>query len=312
MSSSSMREAFGRTLVDIGDKSENIIVVDADLAKSTKTEYFKTAFPSRFVDVGIAEQNLLGVSAGLASTGKTVFASSFAVFETGRAYEVIRNTVCIGNLNVKLCASHAGLMTGPDGATHQSLEDIASMRVLPNMKVLVPADAIEAASMTKFMANDKGPTYMRLVRDDTEDINDENYVFELGKGRVLREGRDISILACGPMVKEALDAAVQLEETGISARVVNMSTIKPIDVDLIVSSARQTKGIITVEDHSIFGGLGSAVAEVIVEKCPVKMKIIGVNDSFGMSGRSKDLYRHFGLTSERIVNEAINILDRVW
>lgn len=311
MSSSSMREAFGRALVDIGDKSENIIVVDADLAKSTKTEYFKTAFPSRFVDVGIAEQNLLGVSAGLASTGKTVFASSFAVFETGRAYEVIRNTVCIGNLNVKLCASHAGLMTGPDGATHQSLEDIASMRVLPNMKVLVPADAIEAASMTKFMANDKGPTYMRLVRDDTEDINDENYVFELGKGRVLREGRDISILACGPMVKKALDAAVQLEETGISARVVNMSTIKPIDVDLIVSSARQTKGIITVEDHSIFGGLGSAVAEVIVEKLPVKMKIIGVNDSFGMSGRSKDLYRHFGLTSERIVNEAINILDRV-
>nr|WP_314277742.1 transketolase family protein [uncultured Peptostreptococcus sp.] len=311
MSSSSMREAFGRALVDIGDKSENIIVVDADLSKSTKTEYFKTAFPSRFVDVGIAEQNLLGVSAGLASTGKTVFASSFAVFETGRAYEVIRNTVCIGNLNVKLCASHAGLMTGPDGATHQSLEDIASMRVLPNMKVLVPADAIEAASMTKFMANDKGPTYMRLVRDDTEDINDENYIFELGKGRVLREGRDISILACGPMVKKALDAAVQLEETGISARVVNMSTIKPIDVDLIVSSARQTRGIITVEDHSIFGGLGSSVAEVIVEKCPVKMKIIGVNDSFGMSGRSNDLYRHFGLTSERIVNEAINILDKV-
>ena len=310
MSKSSMREAFGRAVVDIGDEREDLIVVDADLATSTKTQYFKEAFPSRFVDVGIAEQNLIGVSAGLASTGKAVFASSFAVFETGRAYEIIRNTVCIGRLNVKLCASHAGLMTGPDGATHQSLEDIATMRVLPNMKVLVPADAKEAASMVEFMAGDKGPSYMRMVRDDTEDINDHDYVYEFGKGQVLREGKDISILACGPMVKKALDAASQLESADIDARVVNMSTIKPLDIETILACARETKGIITVEDHSIYGGLGSAVAEVVVDHCPVKMKIIGVNDSFGMSGNSQDLYRHFGLTSERIVNEALAILDK--
>lgn len=310
MSKSSMREAFGRALVDIGDEREDLIVVDADLATSTKTQYFKEAFPSRFVDVGIAEQNLIGVSAGLASTGKAVFASSFAVFETGRAYEIIRNTVCIGRLNVKLCASHAGLMTGPDGATHQSLEDIATMRVLPNMKVLVPADAKEAASMVEFMAGDKGPSYMRMVKDDTEDINDHDYVYEFGKGQVLREGKDISILACGPMVKKALDAASQLESADIDARVVNMSTIKPLDIETILDCARETRGIITVEDHSIYGGLGSAVAEVVVDHCPVKMKIIGVNDSFGMSGNSQDLYRHFGLTSERIVNEALAILDK--
>lgn len=310
MSKSSMREAFGRALVDIGDEREDLIVVDADLATSTKTQYFKEAFPSRFVDVGIAEQNLIGVSAGLASTGKVVFASSFAVFETGRAYEIIRNTVCIGRLNVKLCASHAGLMTGPDGATHQSLEDIATMRVLPNMKVLVPADAKEAASMVEFMAGDKGPSYMRMVRDDTEDINGHDYVYEFGKGQVLREGKDISILACGPMVKKALDAASQLESADIDARVVNMSTIKPLDIETILACARETRGIITVEDHSIYGGLGSAVAEVVVDHCPVKMKIIGVNDSFGMSGNSQDLYRHFGLTSERIVNEALAILDK--
>ncbi|WP_449036040.1 transketolase family protein [Peptostreptococcus stomatis] len=310
MSKSSMREAFGRALVDKGDEREDLIVVDADLATSTKTQYFKEAFPSRFVDVGIAEQNLIGVSAGLASTGKAVFASSFAVFETGRAYEIIRNTVCIGRLNVKLCASHAGLMTGPDGATHQSLEDIATMRVLPNMKVLVPADAKEAASMVEFMAGDKGPSYMRMVRDDTEDINDHDYVYEFGKGQVLREGKDISILACGPMVKKALDAASQLESADIDARVVNMSTIKPLDIETILACARETRGIITVEDHSIYGGLGSAVAEVVVDHCPVKMKIIGVNDSFGMSGNSQDLYRHFGLTSERIVNEALAILDK--
>ena len=297
-------------MVDIGDEREDLIVVDADLATSTKTQYFKEAFPSRFVDVGIAEQNLIGVSAGLASTGKAVFASSFAVFETGRAYEIIRNTVCIGRLNVKLCASHAGLMTGPDGATHQSLEDIATMRVLPNMKVLVPADAKEAASMVEFMAGDKGPSYMRMVRDDTEDINDHDYVYEFGKGQVLREGKDISILACGPMVKKALDAASQLESADIDARVVNMSTIKPLDIETILACARETRGIITVEDHSIYGGLGSAVAEVVVDHCPVKMKIIGVNDSFGMSGNSQDLYRHFGLTSERIVNEALAILDK--
>lgn len=227
MFTESMRESFGRALVDMGDSNHKLVVVDADLSKSTKTEYFKSVFPDRFVDVGIAEQNLVGVSAGLAAAGMNVFASSFAVFETGRAYEIIRNSVCMGKLNVKLCSTHAGLMTGPDGATHQSIEDIAIMRVLPNMRVLVPADAIEAYQMTKYLANSDGPAYMRLVREDVENILGDDYQFELGKSKVLRDGDDISIIACGPMVSNSIKASDLLRQEGINVRVVNMSTIKP-------------------------------------------------------------------------------------
>lgn len=304
-----MRESFGNALVEIGSKNEKIIVVDADLSKSTKTEYFKKVFPNRFVDVGIAEQNLMGVSGGLASTGKNVFASSFAVFETGRAYEIIRNMICMANLNVKICSTHAGIMTGPDGATHQSIEDISIMRVLPNMNVLVPADALEVSKMVEFLSTYSGTAYLRLVRNSVDNIHDENYKFEYGKAEVLSTGTDISIIACGPMVSVALKALDILKEYGISARIVNMSTIKPIDEDELIRCATQTKAIITVEDHSIIGGLGSAVSEFLSENNPTIIKKIGVDDVFGMSGQCQELYEYHGLTKENIVKVANDILN---
>ncbi len=303
MFTESMRESFGRALVDMGDSNHKLVVVDADLSKSTKTEYFKSVFPDRFVDVGIAEQNLVGVSAGLAAAGMNVFASSFAVFETGRAYEIIRNSVCMGKLNVKLCSTHAGLMTGPDGATHQSIEDIAIMRVLPNMRVLVPADAIEAYQMTKYLANSDGPAYMRLVREDVENILGDDYQFELGKSKVLRDGDDISIIACGPMVSNSIKASDLLRQEGINARVVNMSTIKPLDTSIIEDCAKNTGAILTIEDHSIIGGLGSAVCEYLSEHCPIKVKKMGVPDEFGMSARAEELYEHFNMTTDDIVDQ---------
>ena len=308
MSKGSMRTAFGNTLVEIEKENQNIAVVDADLSSSTKTDIFKAVFPENFVDVGIAEQNLLGVSSGLASTGKNVFASSFAVFETGRAYEIIRNMVCIANLNVKLCATHAGLMTGPDGGTHQSIEDIAIMRVLPNMKVLVPADANETREMVRTMAKIEGPVYMRMVRDDVEDIYSEDYKFELGKSSVLKDGSDISLIACGPMVKLALEAAEELENDDISVRVINMSSIKPIDEECIIDCARNTKGIVTIEDHSVIGGLGSAVSEIVTETCPSLVYKIGVNDLFGVSGKAEELYNEYGLTVDNICSKALKIM----
>lgn len=303
MFTESMRESFGRALVDMGDSNHKLVVVDADLSKSTKTEYFKSVFPDRFVDVGIAEQNLVGVSAGLAAAGMNVFASSFAVFETGRAYEIIRNSVCMGKLNVKLCSTHAGLMTGPDGATHQSIEDIAIMRVLPNMRVLVPADAIEAYQMTKYLANSDGPAYMRLVREDVENILGDDYQFELGKSKVLRDGDDISIIACGPMVSNSIKASDLLRQEGINVRVVNMSTIKPLDTSIIEDCAKNTRVILTIEDHSKIGGLGSAVCEYISEHCPIKVKKIGVPDEFGMSAKAEELYEHFNMTTDDIVDQ---------
>lgn len=303
MFTESMRESFGRALVDMGDSNHKLVVVDADLSKSTKTEYFKSVFPDRFVDVGIAEQNLVGVSAGLAAAGMNVFASSFAVFETGRAYEIIRNSVCMGKLNVKLCSTHAGLMTGPDGATHQSIEDIAIMRVLPNMRVLVPADAIEAYQMTKYLANSDGPAYMRLVREDVENILGDDYQFELGKSKVLRDGDDISIIACGPMVSNSIKASDLLRQEGINVRVVNMSTIKPLDTSIIEDCAKNTRTILTIEDHSKIGGLGSAVCEYISEHCPIKVKKIGVPDEFGMSAKAEELYEHFNMTTDDIVDQ---------
>lgn len=309
MSIESMREAFGKSLVEIGKENDNVVVVDADLSKSTKTEYFKKIFPSRFVDVGIAEQNLVGVSAGLASTGKNVFASSFAVFETGRAYEIIRNMVCMAKLNVKLCATHAGLMTGQDGATHQSIEDLSIMRSLPNMRVLVPTDAVEAAQMVKYMSKESGPMYMRMVRDDTKNIHYDNYRFEFGKAEKIKEGNDVAIIACGPMVEKSLVAAKILEVDNIRVKLYNMSTIKPIDIDAIVDAAKNTRGIITVEDHSIIGGLGSAVSEIVCQTYPTRVIRIGVNDEFGMSAKAEELYAHYGITVDNIVKYAKEILD---
>lgn len=308
MRKESMRIAFGNALVEIAKNNQDIVVVDADLSSSTKTDIFKSVFPENFIDVGIAEQNLIGVASGLASAGKNVFASSFAVFETGRAYEIIRNMVCIANLNVKLCATHAGLMTGPDGGTHQSIEDIAIMRVLPNMKVLVPADAVETREMVRKISEIEGPVYMRMVRDDVENIYSDDYKFQLGKASILRDGNDITLMACGPMVKLALQAAEELENYDISVKVVNMSSIKPIDADTVLSCAKNTKGIVTIEDHSIIGGLGSAVSELVTENCPAFVFKVGVDDSFGMSGRVDELYNEFGLNVENICSVAFKIL----
>ena len=308
MRKESMRIAFGNALVEIAKNNQDIVVVDADLSSSTKTDIFKSVFPENFIDVGIAEQNLIGVASGLASAGKNVFASSFAVFETGRAYEIIRNMVCIANLNVKLCATHAGLMTGPDGGTHQSIEDIAIMRVLPNMKVLVPADAVETREMVRKMSDIEGPVYMRMVRDDVENIYSDDYKFQLGKASILRDGNDITLMACGPMVKLALQAAEELENYDISVKVVNMSSIKPIDADTVLSCAKNTKGIVTIEDHSIIGGLGSAVSELVTEDYPAFVFKVGVDDSFGMSGRVDELYNEFGLNVENICSAAFKIL----
>ncbi|MEG0250422.1 MAG: transketolase family protein [Peptostreptococcus sp.] len=309
MSKESMREAFGNTLVELGEEDQEIVVVDADLSTSTKTDIFKKVFSERFVDVGIAEQNLIGVSSGIASTGKKVFASSFAVFETGRAYEVIRNMTCMANLNVKLCATHAGLMTGPDGATHQSIEDLAIMRVLPNMKVFVPADAQETKQIVRLAAKIDGPVYIRMGRDDVKNIYTDEYKFEVGRASVLRDGEDLSIIACGPMLSLAIEAADRLKDEGIDARVVNMSTIKPIDIDTIVDCAQNTRGIITVEDHSVIGGLGSAVSEIVSETIPTKVYKIGVRDVFGMSGKTEELYEQYGLTADNIYDNAMQMME---
>lgn len=309
MEKRSIREAYGRSLVELGRKNYKVVVCDADLSSSTKTIYFKENFPDRFVDVGIAEQNLIGVSAGLASAGKTVFASSFSVFETERALEVIRNMVCMSNLNVKICSTHAGLMTGEDGATHQSLEDISIMRTLPNMRVLVPADFEEARQMTHFIAEQEGPFYMRMVRDDLNDIYDENYRFEIGKADILLDGDDVAILSCGPMVWNSYEAAMMLKERGIHTRVINMSSIKPIDKSVIIDCAKDVGLIVTIEDHSIIGGLGSAVCEVVCENYPAKVFRLGVEDRFGMSGASSELYEYFGLTSKSIADKVENIFN---
>lgn len=309
MEKRSIREAYGRSLVELGRKNYKVVVCDADLSSSTKTSYFKENFPYRFVDVGIAEQNLIGVSAGLASAGKTVFASSFSVFETERALEVIRNMVCMSNLNVKICSTHAGLMTGEDGATHQSLEDISIMRTLPNMRVLVPADFEEAKQMTHFIAEQEGPFYMRMVRDDLNDIYDENYRFEIGKADILLDGDDVAILSCGPMVWNSYEAAMMLKERGIHTRVINMSSIKPIDESVIIDCAKDVGLIVTIEDHSIIGGLGSAVCEVVCENYPAKVFRLGVEDRFGMSGASSELYEYFGLTPKSIADKVENIFN---
>lgn len=309
MEKRSIREAYGRSLVELGRKNYKVVVCDADLSSSTKTIYFKENFPDRFVDVGIAEQNLIGVSAGLASAGKTVFASSFSVFETERALEVIRNMVCMSNLNVKICSTHAGLMTGEDGATHQSLEDISIMRTLPNMRVLVPADFEEARQMTHFIAEQEGPFYMRMVRDDLNDIYDENYRFEIGKADILLDGDDVAILSCGPMVWNSYEAAMMLKERGIHTRVINMSSIKPIDESVIIDCAKDVGLIVTIEDHSIIGGLGSAVCEVVCENYPAKVFRLGVEDRFGMSGVSSELYEYFGLTPKSIADKVENIFN---
>lgn len=304
------REAYGKALAAVGGKNNKVIVLDADLSKSTKTEVFGKAYPERFFNVGIAEQNMMGTAAGLAAAGKIPFVSTFAVFATGRAFEQIRNSICYPKLNVKIAATHAGLTVGEDGASHQSIEDISLMRTLPNMTVIVPADGIETEKVIEFVAEYKGPCYIRLGRSIVPDLFSADYKFELGKAVTVQEGTDVTIIATGIMVAEAKVAAETLAQEGISARVLNIHTIKPIDVNAIVKAAQETGCIVTCEEHSIIGGLGSAVAEVLVENNPVPMLRLGVNDTFGESGKPNDLLKKYKLTSNDIVLKVKEVMAK--
>ena len=303
------REAYGKALVKLGKINDDVVVLDADLSKSTKTNDFLKAYPNRFFNMGIAEQNLVGAACGFATAGKIPFASTFAMFATGRAFEVIRNSVCYPKLNVKICATHAGITVGEDGGSHQSVEDISLMRSIPNMTVVVPADGIEAEKMIFAAAEFNGPMYVRLGRSAVPTIFEEDYNFEIGKGVVLRDGNDVTIIACGIMVNEALIAADILKEENINARVINMSTIKPIDTELIIKAAKETKAIVTAEEHSIIGGLGSAVSEVVCENYPVVVKKVGMNDCFGESGTPNELLAKYGLTAKDIVEKVKEALN---
>ena len=298
------REAYGKTLVELGEKNDKVLVLDADLAAATKTGMFKKAFPERFIDVGIAEGNLMGVAAGLAATGHIVFASSFAMFAAGRAFEQVRNSIGYPHLNVKIGATHAGISVGEDGASHQCCEDIALMLSIPGMVILNPADDVEARACVLAAAEHEGPVYMRFGRLAVPRVFDESYKFEIGKGAVLTEGDDVTIVATGLMVNEALLAAESLKADGISARVVNMATIKPIDREIIVESAKKTGAIVTAEEHNILGGLGSAVAEVVCETVPVPVLRVGVEDVFGKSGPAVELLHIYGLDAQHIAEKA--------
>ncbi|NLJ57240.1 MAG: transketolase family protein [Tissierellia bacterium] len=298
------REAYGQALKKLSATNPKVVVLDADLSGSTKTVEFKKVSPERFFNVGIAEQNLIGTAAGLSLVGKIPFASTFAMFATGRAFEIIRNTVAYPSLNVKIAATHAGLTVGEDGGSHQAIEDISLMRTIPGMTLINPADAREAEQAVLKAAEFVGPVYIRLGRMAVEDVYDDSYVFELGKGVQLKEGSDLTIIATGLMVQQSLKAAEILKEEGISARVINIHTIKPIDRDIIINAAKETKAIVTAEEHSIIGGLGSAVLEVLSDEYPVPLKRVGVLDTFGESGKPKDLLKKYKLTPEDIVEQA--------
>ncbi|WDV45255.1 transketolase family protein [Clostridiaceae bacterium M8S5] len=310
MSKMATREAYGKALAKLAKTNDKVVVLDADLSKSTKTASFKEVCEDRFINVGIAEQNMVATAAGLAASGMIPFASSFAIFAAGRAFEIIRNSVAYPKLNVKIAATHAGLTVGEDGATHQAIEDLSIMRSIPNMTVINPADGIEAEAAVLKVAEYNGPVYIRLGRSGVPIIFDEGYEFEIGKGVQLSDGNDVAIIATGIMVAEALKAKEMLEKENIQARVINIHTIKPIDEDIIVKAAKETGAIITAEEHSIIGGLGSAVAEIVAEKSPVLMKRIGVNDTFGESGNGNELLVKYGLTAENIVKSAKELIAK--
>lgn len=305
------RDAYGEALIELGGQNEDIVVLDADLSKSTKTAGFAKKYPDRFFNIGIAEQNLIGISAGFAAAGKIPFASTFAMFATGRAFEIIRNSVGYPKLNVKICATHSGLTVGEDGASHQALEDIACMRAIPNMTVIVPADGIETKKVIHAISKMDGPVYVRLGRSAVPVIYDEDtYNFEIGKGSLLREGTDATIIATGIMVSEAIEASIELEKKGFSVRVINMHTIKPIDKEIIIRAAKETGGIVTAEEHNIIGGLGSAVAEVVSENYPALIKRVGTKDTFGESGKPDDLLIKYGLKKANIIEAVEYILEK--
>lgn len=295
------RDSYGETLVEMGAENPNLVVMDADLSAATKTGGFRKAYPDRFINAGIAEGNMMSVAAGLAASGKLVFASSFAMFAAGRAFEQVRNSIGYPHLNVKIGATHAGISVGEDGATHQCCEDIGLMRTIPGMTILSPADDTEARQAVRAAAAMQGPVYLRFGRLAVPVVFDQSYRFEIGKGVQLTEGRDVTIVATGLMVNEALIAAEQLKNEGIAARVINMATIKPIDREILVKAAQETGVLVTAEEHNIIGGLGSAVTEVICEACPVPVVRVGVNDTFGKSGPALELLKVFGLCAENLV-----------
>ncbi len=293
------REAYGKALVELGEQNKNVVVLDADLAGATMTKFFKAAHPDRFFDCGIAEANMMNIGAGLSTMGLIPFCSTFAMFGAGRAYEQIRNSIAYPKFNVKICCSHAGVSVGEDGGSHQSIEDIGLMRLIPGMTVIVPADANEARKATFALAEFQGPAYMRLARLATP-VFEEDYPFEIGKANVLREGKDVAVFACGLMVNEALEAAKLLSAEGIEISVINVHTIKPIDAACVTEYAQKCGNVVTVEEHSVIGGLGDAVADVLMGKVCCKFRKIGVNDQFGQSGKAADVLREYGLTADQI------------
>ena len=301
------RAAYGHALKTEVYKNPNVVVLEADLGNATKSNAFKEVAPERYFNMGISEQDLIGTAAGFAAAGKIPLASTFAVFATGRAFEQVRNSVCYPKLNVKICATHAGLTVGADGGSHQAIEDISLMRTLPNMTVINPADAKEAEAAVLAAIDYQGPVYIRLGRAETKDIHDDSYHFEWGKAEVLRQGSDVSIFATGIMTAKALDAAETLAKQGIQAEVINVHTIKTLDEETVIASAKKTGKVVTAEEHSIIGGLGSAVAEVLARQCPTKQAFVGVQDSFGESGSPDDLLEKYGLTAEVIVKAAVGL-----
>ena len=306
MAKEATRNAYGKALAELVVERDDVLVLDADLTKSTKTIDAKKARPEHHFNMGIAEGNMMAVAAGMAASNKVVYASSFAMFAAGRAFEQIRNSICYPNLNVKVCATHAGITVGEDGASHQCIEDIALMRSIPNMKVFVPCDQYQAKAIVKAVADIAGPCYVRLGRGAVEDVYDENYKFELGKGKVLREGQKIALVATGMMVQEALKAAEILAKEDISVTVVDMPCIKPIDEELIEKIAKSHEIIITSEEHNVYGGLGSAVSEVTSKKSPVRMEMMGMQDTFGESGTPNELLAKYGLNADHIVEMVKN------
>lgn len=301
------RAAYGHVLKTEVYKNPNVVVLEADLGNATKSNAFKEVAPERYFNMGISEQDLIGTAAGFAAAGKIPLASTFAVFATGRAFEQVRNSVCYPKLNVKICATHAGLTVGADGGSHQAIEDISLMRTLPNMTVINPADAKEAEAAVLAAIDYQGPVYIRLGRAETKDIHDDSYHFEWGKAEVLRQGSDVTIFATGIMTAKALDAAETLAKQGVQAKVINVHTIKPLDEETVIASAKKTGKVVTAEEHSIIGGLGSAVAEVLARQCPTKQAFVGVQDSFGESGSPDDLLEKYGLTTEAIVKAAVGL-----
>ncbi len=304
-----LRNAYGNILLKLGAENDKIVVLDADLAKSTQTIKFASQFKDRFIDIGLSEQDMISIAAGISLTGKTVFASSFCVFLAGRVFDQVRQSVCYNNADVKLVATHSGLGVGEDGATHQALEDIALMRALPNMKVIVPADAMETEKAVVYAAENYGPFFIRLVRSPLPLIYDNGYRFQLGKASVLKDGSDIALFGCGAMVHKALEAEKILSEKGISAAVINLSTIKPLDEQTILEYAQKCKKLVSIEDHSIHGGMGSAICELLAQKFPVKVALMGMKDQFGRSGKPEELYKYFSLTAKDISDRALELLE---